>query len=322
MLHFPTNLEIDITGRCNYSCSFCRNGHLDVYNDMDFDTIIRLLNECVKHGIFSISISGGEPTMHCRFNEIVSYIGKINIAWALTTNGSNIDDNLAELLSCNGIKSVYITLSGFTNITETKHKNADHVFDKTMQAIQSCKKYQIPIVLGYILTPMNISEINMFIDFCLKNCIRAKLTRVYPMGNALDNNNLFISEETYKILLKEFKDKLGKLALLGENSVPFEKRVCSAGVLSCVVGYDYNVYPCVNFLGDQKVSCGSILDSSLYDIWNSSKVMNAFRTPRVYMPYCQKCSYKDTCNGGCRAEAYKQSGDYCIIEKSCDYVCF
>lgn len=320
MLHFPTTLEIDITGKCNFSCLYCRNGHMNQCGDMNYEVIKSLIEECKKYHVFKLSISGGEPTLHNRFDEIVELIGALGIDWSLTTNGSNIDNKLARLLSANNLNSVFITLAGFSEETECYHKKKRFCHTNTMRAIEACFQNNIPISLGYLLTPRSVKEVDAFIDFCKEHTICAKLMRVEMQGNATSHPELQVSDDVFERVLSTFKSKLKDLIILGEKNVPFESRFCPAGILSCVVGYDNNVYPCVNFLGEQKVVCGSIKENTLFEIWHNSSIFNDFRMPRIHPAHCTLCVKRNNCNGGCRAEAYKITGDYKHIEFPCPYV--
>lgn len=318
MIRFPISVEIDITGRCNYHCLYCRNGHMRCAGDLDIDILMRLLNECEEHKVFSISISGGEPTLHNRFFDIVSKLGDMDVRWSLTTNGSNLDVRTVKHLSSNYVQNVFITLSGFSDETDNWHKGLKDCFQRTIHAIEVCLDNSVPITLGFLLTPINHSEVIPFIEFCKSRGIAAKLMRVEPLGEALRHfNSLCISPEDYSSAKKLFIDELGAKAILGESDVAFEERFCSAGVISCVIGFDGNVYPCVNFLGSEEMICGSIKNNLLSEIWNNSQLLQSFREPRVYADYCDLCSKRIICRGGCRAEAYRKTGDYRAIEFPC-----
>lgn len=322
MLRFPTSIEIDITGKCNYNCLYCRNGKMQQCDDMDYAVISALIEECKRYRVFNISISGGEPTLHNKFYDIITALGESGIEWSLTTNGSNIDDDMAIILYNNHIKSVFITLAGFSEETECYLKGNKMCHCQTIKAIETCKKYNIPVLLGYLLSPENISDVDAFLVFCKKNGIPGKLMRVEMQGNAASNPGLQVTDIVFEGVLKKFKSTLKENAILGEKSIPFENRFCPAGILSCVVGYDYNVYPCVSFLGDSKTKCGSIKTKTLYEIWNTSEILKEFRMPRIYSSKCALCNKKSICNGGCRAEAYKETGSYKLIENKCSHVSF
>lgn len=318
MIQFPISIEIDITGRCNYRCIYCRNGDMNPFGDMDYNVLIKLLEECKTNNVFSISLSGGEPTLHKRFYDIVSFMGLMGIPWSLTTNGYNIDKQLAEHLSKNNVQTIFITLTGFSDKTEEKFKGRSKCFSRVIDAIGVCQDCNIPLTLGYLLTHRNLSEFSHFIRFCQLHDIKAKIMKAASLGEAIRNQTfLSVSEDEYMRARNFALNVLGDKVVDGEHDIPFEKRVCTAGVISCVVGFDGNVYPCVNFLGINEVVCGSIKKSTLKDIWNSSTVLHNFRCPRVYESYCSNCVMRESCGGGCRAEAYRKSGNYSIVESPC-----
>lgn len=319
MFCFPIAIEIDITNHCNLQCTYCRNAGFTGTGDIKLDILHSLINECIDNGIFKINISGGEPTIHQNFWEIASILRKLPYGWSLTTNGTTSDERLVKHLSSNGLKSVFITLAGFSSETEKLHKGNNYNQSKVLEAISLYQQYDIPITLGYIITPYNIKEIDTFCEFCLNNHIPAKLMRVENMGNGCDSK-LHVSEDEYNIILKDFKQKLGSLCHLGEQNSQIYDIQCKAGVLYCVVAYDTNIYPCVRFLGNESFICGSIAENSLSEIWQNSIVFKKFREPRIFPKKCTKCPMSSICQGGCRAKAYEELGDYKKSQRCTYYV--
>jgi len=317
MFKFPLSVELDLTYRCNYNCLYCRNGQIEENEALDFETMKKIIKELKENNIFSINISGGEPLLHKNFVDIIKLLKENNLVWNLTTNGSLIDGKMAKTLKDNNINSLFITLTGMNDELDSYHKGNKNTFSKARKCIENCKKLNIEIYVGYLLTPYNVCDIDNFINFINENGLKAKLMKVKPMGTSLLNQDLYIDDKKYNETIKYMRSLLGNKLIIGEQNERVEDINCMAGVTSCVIGADYNIYPCVMFLGEEKVSCGCIKKDSLYNIWNNSKVLSDFRKPRKLANGCNKCIKKEKCHGGCRGNAYLKTGDYNAVESGC-----
>lgn len=317
MFKFPLAVEIDLTYSCNYNCLYCRNGMLNRKEYIDYDDVKRIILELCKNNIFNVNISGGEPTLHPQFVEIIKLLNECNIIWNLTTNGSLLDEKMVELLKENNVNSVFITLAGMSNDVDGYIKSTKNTYTKAIEAIENCIKNNVDIHVGYLLTPLNVKDIDKFIKYAKDKTLSVKLMKVKPLGTSLFNTELYIDNTIYNKVLNKMKDELGNKLLDSEQNQQIENINCMAGVTTCVIGADYNVYPCVMFLGDNDTSCGSIKNNTLKDIWNDSPVLKEFRTPRVFLQKCSSCSKKDKCNGGCRGNAYLKAKDYHLIDGRC-----
>lgn len=79
-------VEMLLTGRCNFSCPYCRNvGGPDIDKQLALNTIA----ECAKHDLFALRLSGGEPTVHPDLLEMVESANALGVEKiAISTNGS------------------------------------------------------------------------------------------------------------------------------------------------------------------------------------------------------------------------------------------
>lgn len=92
----PWAVTYQITDKCNLKCSFC-NYHtsetdylkLNTFANMDFDLFKRSLDE-IK-GYPMVILTGGEPTLHPRFDEIMDEVYKRHFLVFVVTNGTTLD---------------------------------------------------------------------------------------------------------------------------------------------------------------------------------------------------------------------------------------
>lgn len=82
----------NITNACNYSCRYCVQDQQDFrVSHLSLEFITRVIDACSRYGaVTALNFSGGEPTVHPRFYDILAYAHSAGRTWNLqcTTNGS------------------------------------------------------------------------------------------------------------------------------------------------------------------------------------------------------------------------------------------
>ncbi len=104
---FSPNIGLEINSKCNISCRGC-------YKKLDGTTkpmkqIIDELDFALsRRKIQTVSIVGGEPTLHPQLCEIIGNIHKRNIRTAMLTNGLELDDSLLSKLKTAGLDIIML----------------------------------------------------------------------------------------------------------------------------------------------------------------------------------------------------------------------
>ena len=84
-------VEWNLGKRCNYDCSYCPES---IHDNSSPPTEIAILKATVDKLItlgkpLRISFTGGEPTVHPNFEELVNYCKHVGVSWvSVTTNGT------------------------------------------------------------------------------------------------------------------------------------------------------------------------------------------------------------------------------------------
>lgn len=84
-------VEWNLGKRCNYDCSYCP---ASIHDNTSEHTDIEILKSTVDKLItlgkpIRISFTGGEPTVHPKFEELVNYCKHVGVQWvSVTTNGT------------------------------------------------------------------------------------------------------------------------------------------------------------------------------------------------------------------------------------------
>jgi len=111
-------LRISITDRCNMRCVYCmpRNNTewFEEDNILSYDEILRLTTVFASLGIKKIRLTGGEPTVRPKIENLIRSLSKVNgiESISMTTNGLLLYDKARQLKE-NGLGSLNISLDTF-----------------------------------------------------------------------------------------------------------------------------------------------------------------------------------------------------------------
>lgn len=93
-------IEWNLGKRCNYDCSYCPASiHDNSSPHTDIEILKTTVDKLVSLGKpIRLSFTGGEPTVHPKFRELVFYCKSQDISWiSVTTNGTLPSDYYAKL---------------------------------------------------------------------------------------------------------------------------------------------------------------------------------------------------------------------------------
>lgn len=112
-------LRISVTDRCNMRCMYCMppQDKLQWFNEVDilnYDEIVRLVSVLTDLGIEKIRLTGGEPILRPKLEDLINSLVKINSikSISMTSNGMLLSNKI-KLLKDAGLTSVNISLDTF-----------------------------------------------------------------------------------------------------------------------------------------------------------------------------------------------------------------
>ncbi|MEQ1786720.1 MAG: GTP 3',8-cyclase MoaA [Acidimicrobiales bacterium] len=108
------DLRISVTDRCNFRCTYCMPEEgmtwlpkAEVLSFEELERVARVLVE--QHGITSIRLTGGEPTVRAHLPVLVAKLAALPVDLALTTNGATLR-TVAPGLAEAGLRRVNVSL--------------------------------------------------------------------------------------------------------------------------------------------------------------------------------------------------------------------
>lgn len=331
----------ETTIKCNLNCAHCRRLESDeaVVNDLSTAQGKKLIDQLAELGNAQpmmpvLVFSGGEPLCRDDIFELVDYAGSLAIPSALATNGTMIDESIAQKIADSGIVRVAVSLDGATADVHNKLRKVDGSFEKALEGIDKLRRKDVPFQVNITLTKNNAGQLDdVYKLACSLGAVALHIFMLVPVGcgQELAQDDMLTPRE-YEQKLTEISqlDRRGSLQVKVTCGPHYERvirqqglhkdrdrpsRGCLAGLGVLFVGHQGDVLPC----GYLPVNCGNVLKDSLSRIWHNNKDLARMRDSTGLEGKCGLCGYKQIC-GGCRARAYAATGNYMAQEPFCAYV--
>ena len=203
---------IEITDRCNLTCPTCYASSSPTYGrHRNFDEIKKMFDVVVENEKEPdvVQISGGEPTLHPQFFEILDYAKSLPIKHLMVnTNGISIakDFEFAKRLkSYTPDFEIYLQFDSFNSSALKSLRGAD-LTKIRKQAIEHLNELNISTTLVVTLQKgLNDNEIGDIINYALKQrCVRGVTFQPTQVAGRNENFN----NSTDRITLTEVRRKI------------------------------------------------------------------------------------------------------------------
>lgn len=152
-------IVVELTDRCELHCRHCLVRHSKAGHDLDLRLFARLLSEARGAGFAYLSFSGGEPTLHPEFAQIVKLADEAGYRFGLVSSGWNFSAVLAQLERWRERLGV-VTFS-LDGSTEASHDwmRGQGSFRQVMRAISLCVVANLPFTLNTVITRRTRAEL-------------------------------------------------------------------------------------------------------------------------------------------------------------------
>ena len=283
-------------------------------------------NSGTRHNL-EVDFFGGEPLLNWEVcKELVRYGRELekkydkNFRFTLTTNGVLVDDEVIDF--CNKeMGNVVLSLDGRREVHDKLRKTPggkgsyDLIVDKFKKFADSRgqKDYYMRGTYTHFNTDFSSDLLHMA-DLGFKELSVEPVVCPPSEPWALNEDDLPVLLEQYEILANEMlkRYRKGDGFTFYHYMIDLDHGPCIVKRVSgCGVGTEYmavtpsgELFPCHQFVGDDKFKLGNI-----YDGVTNPEVLEQFKECNVYShKECRDCFAKLYCSGGCAANAYHTTG--------------
>ncbi|PYX51555.1 MAG: hypothetical protein DMG79_02820 [Acidobacteria bacterium] len=315
----PLQVSIEVTRRCPLECLHCYN-NLPMSDmeakgrELSKEEHFRMLDELVEMGCFWLLYTGGEIFARKDFLEIYTYAKKKGFLITLFTNGTLINEAIADYLAEWPPFSIEITLYGRTRETYEALTAISGSYDRCLRGIRQLKERGLPLKLKTVATSINKHEvlamrqfaeqelgvefkvdgqINPRID-CSQSPLAVRLTAEEVV--ALDFSVPKVMSE-YRTLAKKDLENPPSLAQI--DTVYF----CGGGMNSFAINAYGEIGICVI---SQQETFGTRA-AGVKEVWEKS-LLQLRNRKRTRATKCVQCRIQSLC-GMCPANGEMENGD-------------
>lgn len=254
---------IEVTRACNLRCKHCLNNSGKVLdNQLTTEEIFELIKKLSDAGIQEIRFTGGEPLVHKDIYKMMELATRLGIYVSIGSNGTLIDEEVAEKLKEAGLKRAVVSLDG----TKEKHDfiRGEGNFDKTLASIKYLQEQGIKIKVNSVIMKNNIEDVIALAKQLNKMKIDLLIRRFIESGRGENLQNNTLSKKDYDYVREQLDEELKtapyvrghyiRLSDEASNSrveIPFNlKKSCKAGQRALVFTPDGDIHFC-GFLAAQ-----------------------------------------------------------------------
>ena len=327
-------LCLHIAHTCNLNCSYCFASQGKYHGDralMSFEVGKRALDFLVENSggrtNLEVDFFGGEPLMNFDVvKRLVAYARSIekqagkNFRFTLTTNGVLIDDDVIDFAN-KEMSNVVLSLDGRKEVHDRFRVdyNGKGSWDKIVPKFQKLvearggKNYYMRGTFTHH-NPDFLKDIQTMLDLGFDELSMEPVVCAAGDPSELTENDLPIVLEQYEKLaeLMMKRDAEGKpftfyhymIDLAGGPCIYKRISGCGSGTEYMAVTPWGDLYPCHQFVGEEKFKLG--------DIWKgvtNTAIQDEFMQCNVYARQeCRDCWARLYCSGGCAANAYHATG--------------
>lgn len=301
----PLFYSFELTPACNNQCPVCSNVFTRQLAFLSASEWRKITDQIAPHAEV-LKITGGEPTLHPEFGEIIRYIGQKNISFTLFTNGRwrNPQVVIDLLTSVPQFKGFLISLHGPNVCSHEGFTHTPGSFEDTCKNIERAVLAGLSVHTSTVLTRYNWNRLQEIVSLAQTlGAKRAVFNRYLgPPVSEIEPEEWQLQAAVceLELLRNNFNNTPSEnITVTYGNCIPqcFESSSstgCWAGVASCTIDPLGNVRPC----NHSPTIAGNILQESIEEIW-SNKIMNRWRT--LAPQQCESCTKLAICHGGCRA---------------------
>jgi radical SAM protein with 4Fe4S-binding SPASM domain len=335
----PFLVALNLTQRCNLACAHC---YLDAVTRADGD-LNELTTEEVRTVLDDIAglsdetmvvLTGGEPLLRPDIEALARHGADLGLMMVVGTNGTPLDDKRVASLQAAGVAGVGISLDSLDPSYHDNFRGRSGAWDKTMAAIDSCRRAGLTFQIHFSVTDDNAAELESMIDFA-REAGAMVLNVFFLVCTGRGENVTNISAETYDDVLRRvtraaYEEKslmvrakcaphFKRMAMELDPAWPitaahgYEAGGCLAGTRYCRVTPDGGVTACPYM----EAPVGSVREQSFQTIWREAPLFAELRAPKLE-GRCGDCEYTKIC-GGCRARPMARDGNVMGEDFLCAY---
>ena len=300
------SVHMDITHKCNEVCVHCLvpRDHVTA----SIEDIKDVVDQAAALGFVSLSFSGGEPTLHPQFWELLEYCRALGFFFTIFTNAIRLSDEELQRLAALEPEQVRLSIYSMDPAVHDRITTIDGSFAKTKAAV--LRLHELGARL-YINTPVMTHNAASYLEVAAFTDALQIEGNLDPTIQPLrDRSNTYQELQLTYEQAKEVTAAQQTADVLVVNVVPGQP-VCNAGD-DPSIDASLNLYPCPGL----RKSLGNLREHRLAELLIDNPELERVSTLSLEdLPECQRCPVRDGCYR-CHGHGYQDFLDVTACGKS------
>lgn len=217
----PQRLTVELVNICNLHCSYCLRSEDALYNTKAEFFPPVFLRQVLRDarlvaGITKVMFTGGEPTLHPEFSEILETVAAEGLTTSFVTNGWHFDRVWPALLAHReSITHVAFSLDGITREAHDHWRGAGS-FDRLIRAFSRCHVANFPFTVKIAIRPDTADQLEQIAIFAARLGASAlNFVHVMPTSSDMEHDSTLsqderlAAEQEIALLARIFKMNIG-----------------------------------------------------------------------------------------------------------------
>lgn len=336
--------------RCNLKCKHCYSisGDVDFPGELSTEEVFAVMDDLKAFGISVLILSGGEPLLRPDIFAISRRAKEQGFFVGLSSNGTLIDERMADAIIDIGYDYVGVSLDGIGG-THDAFRGKAGAFDASLAGIRRCRDRGLKVGLRFTLTLDNADTLPELMELMERERLgKFYLSHLNYAGRGNKNRGRDAASAVTRWALdlvfeaswQAIADGEDREFVTGNNDADgvylwfwLKKRFPehadrvrralvrwggnSSGVGVANIDNLGNVHPDTFWW---HYTLGNVRDRPFSDIWRDTAdpVLAGLRQrPRPVHGRCGRCAHLDICNGNTRVRALQLTGDPWAEDPGC-----
>ncbi|MCA1959899.1 MAG: SynChlorMet cassette radical SAM/SPASM protein ScmF [Desulfomonile sp.] len=321
-----------LTRGCNLHCRHCwiepqfQTG-ARTYPSLDFDLFVSVLDQAQALGLSGVKLTGGEPLIHPRIDNILDEIQRRELGLTIETNGVACTADLARRIRACKDASVSVSLDGADAETHEWMRGVAGSFEAAITGVRNLVDAGFKPQIIMTVCRQNKHDIESLVRLAEAlgaGSVKFNLVQPTARGQKMHDGGEALSVEELVSLGRWVEVELSlstTLELFFDHPAAFRplSRLFGPAGSGC---YRCGIFGILGVLGDGSYALcgigetvpelvfGHAAHDRLEDVWRNSPVLNELRKglPAKLEGVCGRCLMKHLCLGACVASNYQRGG--------------
>ena len=282
----PANGSIELLPLCNMNCDMCyvrlsreemeRQGRLRTADEW-----LEIGRQMKDAGVLFLLLTGGEPFLYPDFKRLYLGLRQMGMILTINTNGTLINEDLAEFFGKYKPRRVNITLYGTDEETYAELCHYPGGYERTLRGIRLLRERGVDVKVGGSLTRANKDDLDRLLDIEKELGIPVRVdTYMMPATRERElpynMQSRLGPEEAVRARIHALKREMGpelfpqyvqQSVYMADQPKPAESKpghmACMAGQCSFTINWQGEMRPCV-MLSEPAVS---VFEAGFEDAW-------------------------------------------------------